>query len=528
MPISHPAPPLSVARMGTLKIPPQNMDDEKEDEDPLNVSSFFTSPHPKNKSATLHSWQKSIEFSQFIEAAGKGKLDIVSMALETNSEWTDRRDFLNANETALMKASYKGHLHIVELLVLTNKADMNLSNDENETALYKACDAGHDYLVEFLLTHGSAVDQPNKGKWSPLCEAARSGHLTVVELLIQHGADINVAASDGKTPLYFAAANGQLLVLKCLIAKGADVNKATDEGFTPLCRAAKEGYTVIVELLILYRADIHQATKSGQTPLHVAAEMRSFSAVRTLLLQGDTPSCLHPFVYILLSTPTTHTLCISPPHTPFPYGTYPMPPSPIYPHSHILLPQYTVPSSGANTDAIDKAGKRPIDVAKDDLIREMLQEGKTNKLYAGHLLADAGRGDMSYVRLAVDVYNVDVNCKSHKGSTPLLLAASDGQLEVVEFLCMRDADINAVNVAGYTALSSAVENGHTDIVEYLIVHHEADVEKFPKEVSSLIELAVNEGHTATAECLVREAHCSNPDPDPDPDPEFHPVLTLYI
>ena len=328
---------LSMARMGTLKIRHQNLDEttttndeanmEKEEvEDPLNVTQSFllnSSPHPSKQLATLHSWQKSIEFPQFLEAAEKGKLDMVTLAIETarDSQWINQRHFLGDNETALTKACYNGHLTIVEFLV-QHKADVNLSNDECETALYKACDAGHEHVVKFLLSHGCAVDQANKSKWTPLCEAARSGHLTIAELLIKHGADINIAASDGKTPLYFAAANGQLLLLKCLIANGADVNKATEEGFTPLCRAAKEGYTAIVDHLISVGADIHRSTKSGQTPLHVAAETRAFSAIRSLLLHGDSSS---PCTVSMLPhhAPTSHTLFIHTLHTPSSHTLFP-------------------------------------------------------------------------------------------------------------------------------------------------------------------------------------------------------------
>ena len=331
----------TVARMGTLKqIPPSHVDtttnDEEEDgplflENPLNVSqsfSFNTSPHPKTKSSSVHSWQKSINIRQFMEAADKGKLDIVKMALENHKEWINEKRGLEDSDTPLIKASYRGHFPIVEFLIQNYQADidMNKSNDEGETALYKACDAGHEHIVDYLLTHGCAVDQPNKGSWTPLCEASRSGHLTIVELLIKHQANINIAVIDGKTPMYFAAANDQLSVLKCLLANGADINKTTDEGITPLCRAAKEGYTSVVAYLISQGADMHRATKSGQTPLHVAAENRSFSAIRSLLLHGNPPS--HTY---------THSFIHIPYHTHIPSHTY----THSYIHPFIRAPSHT-------------------------------------------------------------------------------------------------------------------------------------------------------------------------------------------
>lgn len=64
----------------------------------------------------------------------------------------------------------------------------------------------------------------------------------------------------------------------------------------------------------------------------------------------------------------------------------------------------------------------------------------------------------------------EVNARSNKGVTPLLLAAAKGQKDVVELLLANEAATNTKDDNGETPLHKAAAEGHEDVVELLRQH----------------------------------------------------------
>ncbi len=60
--------------------------------------------------------------------------------------------------------------------------------------------------------------------------------------------------------------------------------------------------------------------------------------------------------------------------------------------------------------------------------------------------------------------------------TPLIMAASSGQLEIARLLIERGADLNMIGQNGWTALGCAAAEGHSDIVD-LLISKGADVDQ---------------------------------------------------
>ena len=61
----------------------------------------------------------------------------------------------------------------------------------------------------------------------------------------------------------------------------------------------------------------------------------------------------------------------------------------------------------------------------------------------------------------------EVNAKDKDGWTPLMYAAANGHLEIVDFLISKGADVNAKSKDGRTSQMQAVLDGHPDVVEFL-------------------------------------------------------------
>ncbi len=177
----------------------------------------------------------------------------------------------------------------------------------------KARATGHTEIVDYLLTRGanpnivsdSFVDDPNhQDNQTPLHWAARYGYKDIAALLIQRGADVNAKwASLGYTPLAQAvssytndepepdeATKARIFdTIRLLVDKGADVNTKNDtqadpdNGNTILHRIV--GSPELIKYLVEKGADVNaRADGNGWTPLHQKAIFSSGTTTAQALI----------------------------------------------------------------------------------------------------------------------------------------------------------------------------------------------------------------------------------------------------
>jgi len=155
---------------------------------------------------------------KLLVAAGDGNLDIVRELLK-NGAYVNAKN--NVGETALIKASEKGHKDIVDLLLAWG-ADWNVrTDDEGYAPLHSAASSGHKDIVDLLLERGASVETRDFYSRTPLHYAAAGGQRDVVELLLtKYSENLNAPDYYDKKPLYYAAGNGHKDVVELLRQHG--------------------------------------------------------------------------------------------------------------------------------------------------------------------------------------------------------------------------------------------------------------------------------------------------------------------
>ncbi|GAA53444.1 hypothetical protein CSKR_111075 [Clonorchis sinensis] len=123
---------------------------------------------------------------QFIVAAENGKLDTINEIV------------CRAEKTVSDPTPYPT---LSELLAAKDQ--------DGYTALHRAAYGGHAHVVERLLQLGGDVNSRTMDGWTPLHSAAFWNQLACVQLLLSAGADLNAVTNSNQTALHLAVSNNQ-------------------------------------------------------------------------------------------------------------------------------------------------------------------------------------------------------------------------------------------------------------------------------------------------------------------------------
>jgi ankyrin repeat protein len=164
--------------------------------------------------------------------------------------------------------------------LLKSGAKVNVPQGDGATALHWAVYQEDRALVDVLLAAGADVNVPNDLGITPLYLASVSGNAAIVKALLDRGAHIEAASETGVTPLMEAARSGSAETVRVLLARGAQVNaKERDRGQTALMWAVSRRHPEVVKLLIDRGADIHARTRVR--PLTVMLDQGPRRTVKT-------------------------------------------------------------------------------------------------------------------------------------------------------------------------------------------------------------------------------------------------------
>lgn len=296
-----------------------------------------------------------------------------------------------------------------------------------------------------------------------LVEAAKAQKVDLVRSLLEKHADPNASSPDGATALHWAAYWDDAAMTDLLLKARANVNAADDLGVTPLMLACEGGSSAMAIRLLSAGADANTATLSGQSALMACSRSGSAAAVEALLAHGA-----HVNFNDNASHQTALMWAVAERH--------PAVVKILLAHGADLRMRSVVTGQlivrrgselGARSvcpPGVDRIpGEKPgstMPCAKAEIEKE---GGSTALLFA------ARDGDVESARLLLSA-GANVNDEAPNGNSALVLAAYSGQTETAKFLLDAGADPNRAG-AGYTALHIAVLRGDLELVKALLAHH---------------------------------------------------------
>lgn len=184
---------------------------------------------------------------QLLNACLIGDLDAVQTILQNNRVSIDAKD--KGGFTALMEASYKGHVDIARLLI-QNGANVNATTWNDGTALIIASNNGHIEIVRLLLENGANVNAKDHDGYTALIGATYAGYTDIIGILVDYGAELdNQTTLFGDTALIIASRNGNLEIVRIFIYEEANIDIKNHNGKSAIDYAYENKYHEIIEIL---------------------------------------------------------------------------------------------------------------------------------------------------------------------------------------------------------------------------------------------------------------------------------------
>jgi ankyrin repeat protein len=354
---------------------------------------------------------------------------LLSVATLSAQRPTRKEDVNRRNpdgSTPLQRAVYKGDVAEARRLLRAG-ADASLANNYGATPMSLAAEVGNADMLKLLLEVGANADSPNADGQTALQAVARTGNVEAARLLLDHHAAVDAREKwGGQTALMWASARRHPEMMQLLIARGADVNarsidrdyqrhvtaegrpKSLDSGgLTPLLYAARENCTACVDVLLRNRADVDLPDPEGVSPLLVAIMNANWDLAKQLIAAGADVNQWDI------------------------YGEAPL---------------FTAVDLRTRIDG-GRASIDPMNATKGvDIVNLLLERGADPNMQLLFKPANVRGGGTTFTR----------------GATPLIRAATNGDLEVVKILLAHGADATVYMADRQTPIHATIAGRATE------------------------------------------------------------------
>ena len=323
------------------------------------------------------------------------------------------------NSTMMHAAAASGHLEVVQFLLERNSSAIEI-NGVNMTALELAAQSGHSKIVQLLYESGAHVSHES------LQHASAGGHVDVVKFLLNAGAKDKCMRCDGS--FYWLQEKIRYQAMPLCNSTIVHDYILSDDRFKILCQSALHlavagnHFEVVKRLLNLNDETTHCTDFTGRTPLHEAARQNNVEIAKLLIQKGAKVSrkCS---VFQNLSS----------------------------------LPKWFRKKS-CERDGLYHRKHSPLTLLDEEEYDILLKKLGTFAIY-----------NRKYPLLSsVEELEYDKDL-CHCGTSPFLLTARYGHVEVASLLLHYNARPNDLDCQGATAIHVAACHGHYNYIRWLIL-----------------------------------------------------------
>lgn len=194
----------------------------------------------------------------------------------------------NYGWSPLHLAAYFGHTDVVDVL-LKNRADVDIQNEEGDTPLHKAAYTGRDQIVVQLITQNANVFILNGDGLRPI-QLAKSDSITN---LLSAAELSDIRRREDK--FLSAARNGDISTMKKLLEDATNpvnINSVDSSGNTALHCAAYRGQNEAVIFLLKNDIDTSIKNKRNQLAANVASKISLKQLIQEAHLSVITPTAI--------------------------------------------------------------------------------------------------------------------------------------------------------------------------------------------------------------------------------------------
>lgn len=376
-----------------------------------------------------------------MHAAVQGHHALARWMIESARADPNLSDLGAQQRTPLLHAAAAGKLKVVRVLLAFEAVDMDFQDARGCSALMLAAWNGHFEIVKELLVRGVRIDSRDQDAWTALTFAARFGRLDIAHLLLERGAQRDPASvSNDRTPLMHAVLMGHIEIARVLLDYGADATK-TDRHGNSIVMLALQGD--VMPRNNQQESDVEEDARLGMVQMLV-----KHGAPPTLSnLEGQSPRQLATEEG-LSRIAAFLKLC-----QPSEMRTTPL-----------LARQQTLHVSVDTSEFFEAVERGDVPQVLEQ-IDSMLHARDSRGLTP--LLVAAKNDQLEILQLCLSRgANLSVRDDATARSA-LHFAASAGSAGAVRLLLSEGADVGMKDAKGLTPIDTAVASGHADIVEEL-------------------------------------------------------------